>query len=212
MNNPLTKIALFTLSACPIGRSMGTVLREVAALFPEMTFETIYVELQVEETNRYRVKTNPTTLFLDRYGKELYRLEGFRETDEVINVMAKINKDEIMASGGIEENQATIEKYIVYLYRGELLVPVEVEHKNFTSVKAPRITVVNLLIQAQIEGLENPFPPGTTLELVQFKDKKGYITLNLKADINSKSLAKMKGALIKTLSHFGLETIELLFS
>lgn len=32
---------------------MGTVLREVAALFPELNFETVYVEIQVEEANHY---------------------------------------------------------------------------------------------------------------------------------------------------------------
>lgn len=42
MNHSLIKkIVLFTLSACPMGRSMGTVLREVAALLPQDGFCTI---------------------------------------------------------------------------------------------------------------------------------------------------------------------------
>ncbi len=51
---------------------MGSVLREVAALFPELNFETVYVEIhQVEEANYYRIKTNLTTLFVAENGREL---------------------------------------------------------------------------------------------------------------------------------------------
>lgn len=74
---------------------MGTVLREVTALFPELNFGTVYVEIQVEEANRYRIKTNPTTLFVDENGLELYRLEGFHETNILKDTLENINQKQM---------------------------------------------------------------------------------------------------------------------
>ncbi|WP_139314533.1 hypothetical protein [Desulfosporosinus metallidurans] len=87
-----------------MGKSMGTVLREVAALFPELNFQTVYVEIQVEEANHYRIKTNPTTLFVDESGIELYRLEGFHETNLVKDTINKINQKKIELPTGVKEH------------------------------------------------------------------------------------------------------------
>lgn len=209
MNNSLTKkIILFTLSACPMGRSMGTVLREVAVLFPELNFETVYVEIQVEEANNYRIKTNPTTLFVDENSRELYRLEGFHETNIVTDTIEKINQNKIELEPELAENKETVEKYLLYLLKDGKFSPVEVSYNNRTSIKAPRITVITLLVQASIEGYSNPFPPGTTLELVQFRDTTGIITLKL-ASVDQATLETMKEALKQTLSQYGIKQVEL---
>ena len=210
MNNFLTKkIVLFTLSACPMGRSMGSVLREVAALFPELNFETVYVEIQVEEANYYRIKTNPTTLFVAENGRELYRLEGFHETNMVIDTIEKIKQKQMELAPEWAENQETVEKYFLYLLKDGKFLPVEVAYTNRTSIKAPRITAITLLVQAAVEGYTNPFPPGTTLELVQFRDTAGIITLKLITDVDQATLESMKEALQQTLSQYGVEQVEL---
>lgn len=211
MNNFLTKkIIFFTLRACPIGRSMGTVLKEVAALFPELKFETVYVEIQVEEANHYRVKINPTVLFADENGKELYRLEGFHETNIVKEVIERINQGEIRVTQELVENTETEEKYIIYLLKDRKLSQVKVVYNNLTSIKAPRITAITLLLQASKEGYSNPFPPGTTLELVQFQNTHGIITLKLATDVDQAELEIMKEALQLTLSQYGIRDVDLL--
>lgn len=215
MTHSVHKIALFTLAACPIGRSMGTVLQEIAALHPEIEQKRAYVEIETEDTNRYRVKTNPTTLFLSEDGQELYRLEGFKETSEIQDILEKLDRHELTTPPEHEENREVIEKYTVYLYKdkGHELVPLEVEYLNRTSVKAPRITATRLLVQAEAPGYKNPFPSGTTLELVQFKENQGQITLHFPEHIKARlaeGLPKMTTALQKTLSHFGISEVEII--
>jgi len=82
---------------------------------------------------------------------------------------------------------------------------VEVAYNNRTSIKAPRITAITK------EGYSNPFPPGTTLELVQFRDTTGIITLQLANDVNQATLESMKEALQQTLSQYGIKQVELVF-
>jgi hypothetical protein len=188
---------------------MGTVLKEVAAIFPELKFETVYVEVQVEEANHYRVKTNPTTLFVDESDKELYRLEGFHETNIVKEVIEKINQGEIKGTQDLVENTETDEKYIIYLLKNGKFSQVEVVYNNRTSIKAPRITAETLLLQESKEGYSNPFPQGTTLELVQFQNTHGIITLKLSTDVDQTGLKLMKEALQLTLSHYGIEQVEM---
>ncbi len=212
MNNSLTKkIILFTLSACPMGRSMGTVLREVAELFPDLKVETVYVEIQVDEANQYRIKTNPTTLFVDDNGRELYRLEGFHETNIVKETLEKINQMKMDRAPELAENKETIEKYVLYLLKDGKFSPVEVNYNNRTSIKAPRITAVTLLVQASIEGYSNPFPPGTTLELIQFRDSTGIVMLK-SASVDQSRLESMKEALQLTLSQFSIKEVELVLT
>lgn len=209
MNNFLTKkIILFTLSACPMGRSMGTVLREVAELFPDLKVETVYVEIQVDEANQYRIKTNPTALFVDENGRELYRLEGFHETNIVKDTLDKINQEKMDLASELSENKETVEKYVLYLLKNGKFSPVEVNYNNRTSIKAPRITAITLLVQASIEGYSNPFPPGTTLELIQFRETTGIVTLK-SASVDLSGLESMNEALQLTLSQFGIQEVEL---
>lgn len=46
------KMLLCTVTACPLGRTMGTV-KEVCAELPQLEFEVIYTDLQHEITNRF---------------------------------------------------------------------------------------------------------------------------------------------------------------
>lgn len=189
---------------------MGTVLNEVAELFPELNIERIYVEVQVDEANHYKVKTNPTVLFTDENDKELYRLEGFHETDVVKEVIQKINQGKIRSTQELVENTETKEKYVIYLLKQGKFSSVEVTYNNQTSIKAPRITAVTLLLEASKEGYSNPFPAGTTLELVKFENTKGIITLKFEKDVEQADLELMKRALKLTLSHYGIRDIEIL--
>ncbi|GED34102.1 hypothetical protein P9G84_31745 [Brevibacillus centrosporus] len=68
MSETVKKIILLTLTACPMGRSMGEVLQEIRSSFPELETETVYVELDAKRTNDFRVKNNPTLLFLSISG------------------------------------------------------------------------------------------------------------------------------------------------
>jgi len=192
-----------------MGRSMGTVLKEVAALFPELKFETVYVEIQVKEANQYRIKTNPTTVFVGKNERELYRIEGFHETNIIKDVMEKVNQNKVKVAQELEENAETEEKYTIYLLKDRRFTPVELIYNNKTSIKAPRITVITLLLQAFKEGYNNPFPSGTTLELVQFKDTYGIITLRLGTDVDQAALESMKEALQLTLSQYGIKQVDI---
>jgi len=88
---------------------------------------------------------------------------------------------------------------------------VEAAYINRTSIKAPRITAITLLVQAAVAGYDNPFPPGTTLELVQFRVTTGIITLKLANDVEQATLESMKEALQQTLSQYGIKQVELAF-
>ncbi|MCY9657167.1 thioredoxin family protein [Paenibacillus chondroitinus] len=210
MERAVNKILLFTLSACPMGRSMGSVLREVERIFDKIELETIFVDVQTELTNQYRVKANPTTMFLDQEGKELYRIEGFQETEQVIDLIERLERQDMDSAEQYEENQATLEQYTVYLYQNDSLVAVEIPYENKTSVRAPRITAIKVQLQAQEAGYQNPFPRSASLELVQFKGSAGDIVINMKnEDEQGIDKEKMRLALSKTLSHFGVAEIEL---
>ncbi|MCZ8513699.1 thioredoxin family protein [Paenibacillus filicis] len=206
----VSKIILFTLSACPTGRSMGTVLSEVKRTFDAIEFETVYVDVQTDITNHYRVKKNPTSLFLDYQGNELYRIEEFQETEYIIDLIERLNQQTVALKRPNEDNQASVEAYTVYLFQNELLVPLEVKYLNKTSVRAPRITAINMLLKTRNDGYENPFPVSATLELVNFKGNFGEIVINIgEGKERAWNKEKMKLALVKSLSHFGIDDLEL---
>lgn len=210
MEQRVDKIILFTLSACPTGRSMSTVLREVIKILDTIQFETVYVDIQTEITNRYRVKKNPTTLFLDKQGNELYRTEEFQETEQVMDFIRQINQKTLDVQLSYEENKESVENYTVYLFQNESVVPIELQYQNKTSVRAPRITAIQLLLKTKKEGYENPFPDSSVLELVNFKGNVVHIVINMKNEEEQQSdKDKMRLALIKTLSRFGVEYVEL---
>ncbi|WP_282940349.1 thioredoxin family protein [Paenibacillus sp. RC67] len=210
MKHKVNKIILFTLSACPTGRSMGTVLREVKEKVITIEFETIYVDIQTEITNEYRIKTNPTTLFLDHEGKELYRVEGFQETEHILELLEQLDSKEIKGSQSYEANVETVETYTVYLYNQDSLEAVEIQQANKTSVRAPRITAVQILLKVRKEGFENPFPASASLELVQFNGSFGEITIRMtREDEQQGDKEKMRLALVKTLNHFGIDDVKL---
>lgn len=210
MGNRVKKIMLFTLSACPMGRSMGTVLSEIKNKFPVIEIETNYVEVMTDITNHYKIKENPTTLILDKQSNELYRVEGFIETDELIDTIDKINKSKLESSRKFESNQETVETYTIYFYKNKDIVPLEMHYNNVTSVQAPRITVINLLINTKIDGYENPFPLSSKLEHVSFNQHRGDVVIHIDLEeVEKATMNKMKLALAKTLSHFGIKDVQL---
>jgi len=205
----INKILLFTVSACPLGRSMRTVLAELKEHFPDIMYQTYYVDVDIAQTNHYRIKKNPTTLLVGEDDQELYRLEGFRETEEFLNIIDGISNQVRISIVPLEENKETIEKYMIYLLDKDTLVAVEANYKNMTSVKTPRITLINLLLNANIEGLENPFPPNTVLELVQFIGNKAYITFKFPIEVKEQDLIKMKLSIEKSLSPYGIDEVDI---
>jgi len=205
----LRKIVLFTLSACPVGRSMGTVLTEIGHQYPEFEIERVYVEIQTEVANRYKVKTNPTTVFVNPMGEELYRIEGFKETEEILLIIERIKSGQWVGSPILEKNKESTEEYTVYLWQENNAVPVQILYRNLTSIKAPRITAIRCLLQSQKEGYENPFPFGTELEWVQFKDVQGQITLKVKEKVDEQTVKMMHKCLQKTLQHFGVNEVKM---
>jgi len=209
MDSQIKKIMLFTLSACPLGRSMGTVLREVIRIFEKIELETVFIDVQTEMTNFYRVKKNPTTIFIDDSGNEKYRVQEFLETEHVINLLEQINQGE-SERREIEENRESEERYTIYLFQNEEIVPIKVIYTNLTSVRAPRITAIKLLLAAQYDGFMNPFPASAELDLVLFKDKHGEIIIDMsEVDCCRAEREKMKRLLVKTLSHFGIEEVDI---
>ncbi|WP_200758927.1 thioredoxin family protein [Effusibacillus dendaii] len=205
----MNKLILFTFSACPTGRSMGTVLRELALSHPQIKVETKYIDVMIEETNLFRIKENPTTLFINDKGHELYRVEGFKETNEMTQIIDRINSGEIFLQTQYEENSTTIEKYEIFLYQNQELVPCEVSYENKSSVKAPRITAIQQLIKANLEGFYNPFPPGTRLELIEFHGSLARVFLKIPEQVKDLNESLMKEALRKTLQKFGVSDVEL---
>lgn len=210
MTHSIQTMMLFTLSACPTGRSIGTVLREVKESQPSIEFKTVYVDVEAEQTNAYRIKKNPTTLFLDEKGKEIFRLEGLQETEQVLQLIKQINAGEVISEIPVEENRASNEEYTVYFLKQDRLHPVTIQYENKTSVRAPRITALKLQLAQCPEGFANPFPPSSELELVQFKEGVGTLTISMKAaDAAAADHELMELALAKTLTHFGVESAKL---
>lgn len=190
---------------------MGTVLCETKNKFSEIGFDTIYVEIMTDITNHYKIKKNPTVLFLDEQSNELYRMEGFIETEKMIETIEKLNVNVLQSSEKYEDNQEIIENYTIYLYKNKDLVPLEIQHNNITSVQAPRITAINVLIKAEIEGYENPFHLlSSKLEHVNFDQNRAYVIIYIHADeIDKSTRNKMECALTTTLSQFGIKGVKL---
>lgn len=208
MEQSVTRIALFTVKACPIGRNMGHVCQEIAARYPDIQIGTYYVEDDIDETNRYRIKRHPTVLFLDQHGKELYRAEGFTDTDEVARIIEQIRLQKLPSTADYDENAPVVEKYTIYLYRDGVPMPVDVEYNNATGVRAPRITAVRLLLTTRPDHYENPFPEKTTLELIQFEGTRAVVHLRMRRGNFVPDREKMKRLLQKTLAAFGIEEVQ----
>ncbi|MCY9667537.1 hypothetical protein M5X11_21900 [Paenibacillus alginolyticus] len=210
MNQIVRKVMLFTLSACPLGRSMNSVLGEVRRCVEGLEFQIVHVDVDTDVTNHYRIKTNPTTLFLDLHDNELYRFEGLKETEVTLRIMEQINEESLRIHAAREENQENEETYVIYLVQNETVVPLETSYLNKTSVKAPRITAIKQLLQTRIKGYINPFPSSTSLELVHFEHEHAEIVLRVDRSENHLDKDRMKELLKKTLSHFGVVDVELI--
>jgi hypothetical protein len=209
MSQTVKKIILFTLSACPLGRSMNTVIRECLTYMKDLSYETVHVDVDHKTTNHYRVKMNPTTLFLDANDRELYRIEGFMETQEVLNLFRQVDEGTLRSEVPREENRALNETYTLYLYRNGQVVPVEVKSVNRTSVKAPRITAIKRLLSTRPEGFENPFPADASLERVSFNVGYGVVTLYSTNEVSKQDTERMAVLLKLTLAVYGVKEVKL---
>ncbi|MEX2460643.1 MAG: thioredoxin family protein [Paenibacillaceae bacterium] len=186
---------------------MNTVIDEILTCKNDLAYQIVYVDVDHETTNRYRVKTNPTTLFLDNNDRELYRIEGFMETTEVWSLFTQIEEGSLRSEEPWEENRGTIETYTFYLYHNGHVVPVKEEVKNLTSVAAPRITAIQQLLSSRPDGFDNPFPRGTSLEQVTFNDKYGVIRLHTPHEVDKQETEQMKALLLRTLAAYGITDI-----
>ncbi|GED68746.1 hypothetical protein BRE01_24480 [Brevibacillus reuszeri] len=209
MSQQVAKLMLFTLSACPMGRSIHTVLGEVLTVKKGIVYEIVSIDADHETTNRYKIKANPTTLFLAEDGQELYRFEGFKETAEVLSLFEPVEEGALPPVADREENRQTEEVYTVYLYDAEQIVPIEMTYHNLTSIKAPRITAIQQLLRAQREGLENPFSAQSSLETVSFQNQSGVVTLRSDGKVSASQSERMRILLAHTLAVYGVSEVAL---
>jgi hypothetical protein len=193
MSVSLKKLILFTLSACPIGRSMNTVINELLASQKNLAYEKVYLDINHEKTNRYRVMMNPTTIFLDGNDDEVYRVEGFKEIYEVYRLIRKVEAGLLRTEVPQGENREIAETYTIYLFHNGNAVPIETSVINKTSVKAPRINSIRQLLRSRPEGFENPFRKLVNepqeVHILEKKDSKDVelkkLTIDMKCPNNS---------------------------
>jgi len=70
---------------------MKTVVQEVVNQMERMEYKLVYADVQEEITNQYGVTHNPTLVFLDEQERECYRVEGFKETQKIIDFIQRID-------------------------------------------------------------------------------------------------------------------------
>ncbi len=215
MTKTVASIMLFTLSACPMGRSMGMVMNEIQVRYERIHIEIVYVELQPEEANKYRIKSNPTTLFLNEHQEELYRVEGFAETEVIETYIEQLNEGMLMTAERLAENEASEEEYTIYLRQNEKWVAVKQVYANYTSIKAPRIHAILALLTAEGSDQErtaNVFPKHSQLVKLSFLDQTAQVELDLPnaRDIGIQQLELMREALQLTLETFEVKNVELI--
>lgn len=209
----VASLKLFTLTACPMGKSMGMVMNEVQAKHPSLPIDTIYVEISTDEANAFRIKKNPTTLFLNDGDVELDRIEGFAETEIILNRIEQLNEGIIMNAERLAENVETTEHYTVYMLNDkEELTPVQQAFLNKTSIAAPRIHAILSLLAAKDEKHTNVFPTEAKLTSVSFSDHKGIIDIAYPTLPKRDDLELRREALQLTLEHYGITRIELIES
>lgn len=212
MGRMIRKIILFTVTACPMGRSMQTVVQEIGRQLNGIEHEVVYADVQHDPTNQYRITQNPTVVFLDERENEYYRVVGFIETQEMIDLIRRVETGDLIQEE-IVPNAAPVaeEKYTVYLFEGAVPVPVETVFNNKTAVVTPRITAIRLLLKTAVEGLINPFPPNSVLTKVDFTDRIATVEIQVGEQVSSMKSGKMEQALLYTLRHFGIQSVVLQF-
>lgn len=206
----LKSICLFTVTACPTGRSMGMVMQESAGVLEQLEFQTIYVDAEPDKANQYGVSVNPSTLFLGQEGLELYRLEGFHETRVIVRTAVQIMEGSL--SGQLPAPSApenTAEAYEVYLYQENELVPVLTEYMNPTPVKSPRLTAIRQLLRTRVLDCENPFPRSASLDLARFQGSLAKVYICTDEADSGYDRRRAAAALQKTLEIFGIYEVEL---
>ncbi len=206
----ISNIKLFTLSACPLGRTMHTVITEILNQVDGIEFEIVFVDIDTDQTNKYRVKSNPTTLFLDGKGHELYRIVGFKETNEVNAIIEDIEAGSLKSYEVYDENTESQENYTLYLFKEGELISYPITYVNQTSVKAPRITVIKQLMETRPKGYGNPFPLSASLDSIEFKGKEAQITISSTESVSEHALQRMKMTLLRTLSHYDITHVSLI--
>lgn len=209
MGRMIRKILLFSVTACPMGRSMQTVVQEVGRQLNGIEHEVVYADVQHDPTNQYRITQNPTVVFLDEREKECYRVVGFIETQELIDLIRRVETGEVIQLESVPNALASQEKYTVYLYDGAVPIPVETVYNNKTAVVTPRITAIRLLLETTAEGFINPFPPNSALMKVDFTDRVASVEIQVEEQVSSMETVKMEQTLLYTLRHFEIQTVDL---
>lgn len=208
MRQTIHELLLFTVTACPIGRSMQDIVKEVTSQLSSIKYKLVYADVHHEITNQYGITLNPTIVFLDERGCECYRVEGFKETQEIIDLIHRVEWEGLTGSKNIPNTLAKVEKYTVYLYKGNELVPVESTYVNHTAVVTPRITATRLLLKAKKDGLSNSFPQNTELMEINFVNKSASLKIKVFRSVTSMESEKMQIAMLYTLRHFGIQSVE----
>ncbi|WP_054957276.1 thioredoxin family protein [Paenibacillus dakarensis] len=211
MKRTIRKLLLFTVTACPTGRSMNTVLHEVNSQLNRVEYDLVYIDVQHEIANQYGITQNPTTLFLDERDSEVYRVEGFKDTRDIIDIIHGVELGDLTGTKNLTNTNTTQEKYTVYLFKSEESepVPVETEYNNKTAVVTPRITAIRLQLAAAEERLSNPFPPKSELLEIDFVNHAAMVKIRIQRPDAVMETGKMELALLYTLRHFGIQSVDL---
>ncbi|UQZ33430.1 hypothetical protein C2I18_07585 [Paenibacillus sp. PK3_47] len=101
------------------------------------------------------------------------------------------------------------ETYTIFLYRNDIAVPIETNVINKTSIKAPRITVIQQLLASRPEGFFNPFPVDCSFERVSFNRDVCLVTLSSKMETEAEERERMKLLLVYTMKAYGLSEVQI---
>jgi len=187
---------------------MNTVMEEVRHAMPQLVYEVVYADLQPDITNRYHVRKNPTTMMLNGMDEELFRIEEFTETDDMIRIIQRTEAGKLVAEKRDTTSGGSMEEYVVYLLEDGELTPVRVTYENKVSIKSPRITAIRCLLKGE-EGYEAPFPPASELLQVRFDGKAGEVFVRVRSSESESDPKMMREALLHTLSPFGIQQVHL---
>ena len=210
MSFKIEKIILFTNSACPLGRTMKDVLNDIEKLFPSIHVNKVFIDQDPSTTNRFGINKNPTTLFLNREERELTRVEGFKETSEIIKLIEHGNFEKHLLVNHSDNPIINEEKYTIFLIKEQKLQPVEIIYENPTNVSTPRITAVNMLLTTERAGYVNPFSRDSKLNLIEFEGCLAKVYLSDTALMDEENNRNREACLLGTLQLFGITKVKLL--
>ena len=82
----------FSSAFCQPCRATSLILEQVVSKVPDVKHVEIDAESNLELVRRLNILSTPTTIFLDRTGKEVARAVGAPKRDQVINALNQLQR------------------------------------------------------------------------------------------------------------------------